>query len=123
MKQRLREWLTGLVGFALMILLLASLIVPTQGPSYCESAFHDKYAALAETGSITTRMWTRTQASHWVAALVVQPQDISRQPITVVCHFRTTNYVIDRVEIFDGNRLHALKDVSRSNLDPRTWFQ
>jgi hypothetical protein len=68
-------------------------------------------------------MWARTQADHWISALVVQPHDISKPPVTVVCHFGSSNYVIDRIELFEGNRVSTLKDISRSNLDPRTWFE
>jgi hypothetical protein len=75
----------------------------------------------SDRAAIGKRVWTRTQADHWVSALVVQPFDLSQEPITVVCHFASTDYSGPRVEVLAGDRVDRLKKASLSNLDPRAW--
>jgi hypothetical protein len=49
--------------------------------------------------------------------------DITQERATVVCRFAGANYTDGPVELIKGDRLQELKDVSMSNLDPRTWFK
>jgi hypothetical protein len=120
---RLKEGLLSLVAIGLGITIVVNLVVPAEGPKYCAAQFRSAYPQLFAQSSITKRVWARTQGDHWLAALVVQPFDIEQQPSTVVCHFARTNFVYGRVDLFHGDKVAKLKEVSVSNLVPTTWFQ
>ena len=40
----------------------------------------------------------------------------------MACHFVSANYVFDRMEFHKGDKLEALRRISITNLDRRTWF-
>lgn len=67
--------------------------------------------------------WTRTISSHWFSGLLMQPKDINKPEYTVVCHFKSSNYVINNIEIYTGNKIPKFKAISIINIDPRTWFE
>jgi hypothetical protein len=123
MRERLLQALGTLLITVPGILLVTVFLVPFRGPKECLEMFRGEHPEMARTSGIVSRVWTRTQGERWVSALLVQPGDITREQLTIVCYFARTNYVPDRVEVFDGDRVGALKHVSMSNLDPRTWLK
>lgn len=123
MLARLGRRLMSLIGIGLAIAVVTTVTVPIRGPKRCAEEFRISYPELAAQSSIIRRVWARTQGDHWLAAIVVQPFDVEQKPSTVVCHFARTNYVRGRIEIFSGDKVEQLKQVSVSNLAPSTWFQ
>lgn len=107
---------------AVPIYAAAEVFTATRGPAYCRemvrTAGFMKPGAWVESGTV----WTRTLEDHWVSAIVYVPADLSSDGIAVVCHFRGKDYVSDHVQPLEPANLPRLREVARSNLDPRTWF-
>ena len=72
---------------------------------------------------VFSTVWSRTLRDHWVSALVVRSGNLEERPSTIVCHFKSTNYVFDHSEWFSGDQTGSLKAISLANLDLRAWFK
>jgi len=112
-----------IVGGSLLIMLLATLVAPTKGPRYCRRAFRTQFPELAVATHEYRFAWTRTMGDHWVTAIVVRPENLSLPPFTVVCHFQSTNYVFNRLEQYDGDKIREFKHSSLNNWNPSAWFK
>ena len=78
---------------------------------------------LLEEAVETKSIFSRTIKDYWISSLVLQPIDLNQEQITVVCYFKSTNYVLGSLKIYNGNKLNEIKSISLSNHDPRTWFK
>ena len=108
---------------AILIGIIAIIVIPFNGVQYCERNFKKNNPTLANNSVVFNNLWSRSLDNHWVSALVLQPKDIAEPDFTVICHFKSTNYVFDRIEIHQGNKTDRIKRVSMSISDPRTWFK
>ena len=115
--------LFGLAGVGLALWVGIVLLTVPQGPQHCEAAFRQQGGPDSASPQVFQTMWTRTLKDHWIAAIVLQPEDITRDPFTVVCHFAATNFALKELQFYDGDRTKELKRISMSNIDPRTWLK
>ena len=100
-------------------------LVALQGPEHCLGDFAKRNKLLFEKSvemkSISTRTIDANSANrHFVSGWVIQPKDITQGEKTIVCHFRENTYVIDKIEIFEGDFLDKVKAISSSNFHPFT---
>ena len=97
--------------------------VAIKGPNYCRNYFAESNEFLFENSVLTKSIYTRTITSssnnkHFISGWVIQPKDITKKEKTIVCHFHKNSYVRNKIEIFDGNLLNKVKEVSSSNFNP-----
>ena len=108
-----------LVGGALL-----NGLASVDGPDRCEKAARAEGAFFFDSAGVARTMLTRYRHDRWISAIVVQPYDLDRPPITMVCTFAGTNYANPtNVDWFKGDRVDALKDISTPLEYPTTWFK
>jgi hypothetical protein len=110
------------IAIIVVVWLYAMVTVPLDGPRYCRKAFRAQLSSLDSTSHVFRTVWTRTLHDHWVAAIVVQSENLRRPPTTIVCHFGETDYRFQRLEVYEGDHVEELKRASTSNLSPLSWF-
>ena len=121
--EKLKQYATTGVSFAVLIAFITFLAIPTKGPTYCRKAIKYHMPQLLEEAVETKSIFSRTIKDYWISSLVLQPIDLNQEQITVVCYFKSTNYVLGSLKIYNGNKLNEIKSISLSNHDPRTWFK
>ena len=68
-------------------------------------------------------LWTRSIDSHWLVALTATPTDFASNDVyTIVCHYKSTNYVFDRVEVLNGDRIGRIRATSKSAANPLLYW-
>ena len=119
------EKISILAGLVVASFTVAFLAVPWKGAQNCISEIAADNPAMLESYVEIERMWLRTLATprderHYIAAASFQPIDLSKEQVTVVCHYHEDTLVLDRLEVFAGNQLKASKSTSLSNYSPST---
>jgi len=122
----------AVVGCLLVVLIAASVLViggiatggvASRGPRQCMAAIGILDTSKTPSTYVVSTVWSRTLRDHWVSALVIRSGNLEERPSTVVCHFKSTNYVFDHPEWFSGDQTAVLKSISVANWDPRAWFK
>ncbi len=121
--KNIKQYATNILFAAIFIFLLTQVVVTNKGPSHCRPHIKNEFPVLTEQSVEVYAISTRTIDNKWVSAFLYQPKDLNKDPITVVCNFQSTNYVLENLQPYQGNKIEALKAISMSNYDPRTWFK
>jgi len=113
------------VGLALLLILYPVVAGPVKGvlgvPASCTQAINEHLPEFLDGHHIIRRSWGRTLEGHYAAAVVVGSSDLDVGPTTVICHFRGTEYVFDRFDVYRGDKFNEFVAVSTSNLNPTAW--
>ena len=122
MKKVIEYALSG--GIMVMFLgFVVMTIVSANGPIHCRGDLLEAHTQLYENSVEVESVWARTTNNHWLSGFLMQPKDRIKSEFTIICHFKSTNYIFDHAAIYEGNRINQVKSMSVSNLNPKTWFK
>ena len=97
-------------------------IVSAKGPIHCRDGLLETENYLYENSVEVESVWTRTTEDYWISGFLMQPKDRIESEFTIICHFKSTNYIFDHATVYEGNRIDQVKKTSGSNLNPETWL-
>jgi hypothetical protein len=85
------------------------------GARYCKREVTKAIPAIWDSAVVVQTVWTRTLDRHPVSALLIQWKALKNDgQVTLICHFKSRDYDLDHLEEIAGDKIAALKRITRS---------